>query len=183
MYGSLDISTSGMIAQRTRMAAISANIANANTRLGADAGYAPYARRDVHFAESPDGGVVVADITKNTNFELRHGEAVAIGIALDCVYAHLLGKLSEAALSLILQTFETLGFELYVPALSSHLDDPTHPDSLFRGLAEFREHLGGELTVLLLDAIGKGNEVHEVDYAVYREAISMLQEYEGEMLS
>ncbi|MFG0306343.1 MAG: flagellar basal body rod protein FlgC [Phycisphaerales bacterium JB040] len=72
MYGSLDISTSGMIAQRTRMAAISANIANANTRLGPDAGYAPYARRDVHFAEDPSGGVVVADITKNTNFELRH---------------------------------------------------------------------------------------------------------------
>ena len=113
-----------------------------------------------------------------TNFELRHGEAVAIGIALDCVYAHLLGKLSEAALSLILQTFETLGFALYVPTLSSQLDDPTHPDSLFRGLAEFREHLGGELTVLLLDAIGKGNEVHEVDYAVYRKAINMLQERE-----
>ena len=33
MYGSLDISTSGMIAQRTRMAVISANIANADAVL------------------------------------------------------------------------------------------------------------------------------------------------------
>ncbi len=113
-----------------------------------------------------------------TNFSIRHGEAVAIGIALDCCYAHLIGKLSEATLSQILQTFETLGFALYVPALSSHLDDPTHPQSLFRGLSEFREHLGGELTVLLLDAIGKSTEVHEVDYDIYRKAVAMLQSRE-----
>ncbi|MEM8486089.1 MAG: 3-dehydroquinate synthase [Bacteroidota bacterium] len=113
-----------------------------------------------------------------TNFAIRHGEAVAIGIALDCCYAHLVGKLSEASLTLILQTFETLGFALYVPALSSHLDDPTHPQSLFRGLSEFREHLGGELTVLLLDAIGKSTEVHEVDYDIYRKAVAMLKSRE-----
>ena len=110
-----------------------------------------------------------------TNFAIRHGEAVAIGIALDCCYAHLNGTLSESALSLILQTFETLGFALYVPALSSHIEDPSHPRSLFRGLSEFREHLGGELTVLLLEDIGKSQEVHAVDYARYREAIAMLK--------
>jgi 3-dehydroquinate synthase len=34
---------------------------------------------------------------------------------------------------------------------------------VLKGLNEFREHLGGELTIMLLDAIGKGVEVHELD--------------------
>ncbi|MEM9559200.1 MAG: flagellar basal body rod protein FlgC [Planctomycetota bacterium] len=50
MYGALDISTSGMVAQRTRLAAISTNIANANTMLRADGGYEPFRRRSVQFA-------------------------------------------------------------------------------------------------------------------------------------
>lgn len=50
MYGALDISTSGMVAQRERMAVISANIANANTMLRSDGGYEPYRRRAVTFA-------------------------------------------------------------------------------------------------------------------------------------
>lgn len=51
MYGALDISTSGMVAQRTRAASISANIANAHT-IGRDENGAPspFRRRMVHFA-------------------------------------------------------------------------------------------------------------------------------------
>ena len=45
MYGALDISTSGMIAQRTRLNIIAANIANARTILNADGEYDPYHRR------------------------------------------------------------------------------------------------------------------------------------------
>ncbi len=47
MYGSLDISTSGMIAQRDRMTAISANIANRNSVMPDGT---PYRARRVHFA-------------------------------------------------------------------------------------------------------------------------------------
>ncbi|MFT5424232.1 MAG: flagellar basal-body rod protein FlgC [Phycisphaerales bacterium] len=72
MYGSLDISTSGMVAQRTRLAVISSNIANAQTRLGPDGGYAPYGRREAMFEAVEGGGVRIADITIDTNFELRH---------------------------------------------------------------------------------------------------------------
>ncbi len=50
MYGALDISTSGMVAQRTRMTAIAANIANANTLVDAQGNYSPYRRRAVMFA-------------------------------------------------------------------------------------------------------------------------------------
>lgn len=109
-----------------------------------------------------------------TRYELRHGEAVAIGIALDSAYAYLSGLLPRDAWQRIYTTLQTLGFTLYVPALSSYLDAPEHPASLFRGLTEFREHLGGELTLTLLTAIGQGHEVHQVDLETYREAIALL---------
>ena len=111
-----------------------------------------------------------------TEFRLRHGEAVAIGIALDCVYAHIAGMLGKEELEAILTTFQTLGFTLFVDELGQHLNSPSHPDSLFHGLDEFREHLGGKLTVMLLEGIGQSVEVHEVDYDLYRDAVKMLQE-------
>lgn len=66
MYGSLDVSTSGMIAQRTRMQVIAANIANMNTLQNAEGEYEPYLRRAAMLepdggADSP-GGVRVAEI-------------------------------------------------------------------------------------------------------------------------
>ena len=47
------------------------------------------------------------------------------------------------------------------------------------GLEDFREHLGGELTVTLLSAIGLGVEVHEMDQALVLEAIAWLKEREA----
>jgi len=110
-----------------------------------------------------------------TDYTLRHGEAVAIGIALDCVYAHLDGLLDEEALATILDLMDTLGFDLYVPELDAHLDEPGHPRCLFQGLDAFREHLGGELTIMLIDAIGHGVNVHAVDRNQYRRAVRYLR--------
>lgn len=46
MFGALDISTSGLIAHRTRLDTISANIANARSIINAETGaYEPYQRR------------------------------------------------------------------------------------------------------------------------------------------
>ncbi|MEM9219774.1 MAG: 3-dehydroquinate synthase [Cyanobacteria bacterium P01_F01_bin.150] len=111
-----------------------------------------------------------------TDYRIRHGEAVAIGLALDVTYSYLIGLLDKAPWRRILNTLTALGFELYAPELSSHLDDPSHPRSLFKGLQEFREHLGGQLTIMLLQSIGQGLEVHEVDFGHYREAIALLAE-------
>ncbi|WP_096603600.1 3-dehydroquinate synthase [Calothrix sp. NIES-2100] len=110
-----------------------------------------------------------------TNYKLRHGEAVAIGIALDSTYSYLIGLLTESEWQNILATLKRLGFTLYVSALTEQLHQPDHPHNLFNGLTEFREHLGGQLTITLLQGIGQGIEVHQVDLSVYREAISMLQ--------
>ncbi|MBE7384855.1 MAG: 3-dehydroquinate synthase [Leptolyngbya sp. SIO1E4] len=109
-----------------------------------------------------------------THYALRHGEAVAIGIALDSTYSYLSGWLPRQDWQRICTTFQTLGFALYVPELHNYLHQPAHPESLFRGLTEFREHLGGELTLTLLQGIGAGLEVHHVDLKRYQDAISIL---------
>lgn len=110
-----------------------------------------------------------------TNYRLRHGEAVAIGIALDSTYSYLLEQLSCIEWQQILSTLRALGFTLYVPELATQ--PQPHQECLFRGLTEFREHLGGELTLMLLQEIGQGFEVHEVDISLYRQAVSLLHEF------
>ncbi|MBD6616806.1 3-dehydroquinate synthase [Komarekiella sp. 'clone 1'] len=112
-----------------------------------------------------------------TNYSLRHGEAVAIGIALDSTYSYLLKRLSWSEWQRILNTLSALGFKLYVPELAEQSSQLEHPRCLFRGLTEFREHLGGELTLTLLQRIGEGIEVHEVDVSLYKQAISLLREF------
>ena len=77
-----------------------------------------------------------------------------------------------------MDTLKAVGFTLYVPEMGEQLHQREHLRSLFRGLVEFREHLGGELTIMLLQGIGQGVEVHEVDLSLYMQAISMLQEVE-----
>jgi 3-dehydroquinate synthase len=47
--------------------------------------------------------------------------------------------------------------------------------SILSGLEEFREHLGGELTIMLLRGIGEGYEVHEMDESVLVECMHLLQ--------
>lgn len=108
-----------------------------------------------------------------TNFELRHGEAVAIGIALDTLYSNQIGWLTDADTNRVLNTLRTLGFALYHPVL-----DAGDGADVLNGLNEFREHLGGQLTIMLLQAIGRGVEVHEMDADGVRRAIATLHERE-----
>ncbi|MEC4985731.1 MAG: 3-dehydroquinate synthase [Oscillatoria sp. PMC 1068.18] len=118
-----------------------------------------------------------------TNYELRHGEAVAIGIALDSTYSYLLGWLSLAEWQQIIKTLTDIGFELFVPELIEQIERPEHPRSVFKGLIEFKEHLGGELSITLLSKLGRGKEVHEVDLNLYKQAVSFLQQIEYKLAS
>jgi flagellar basal-body rod protein FlgC len=45
MFGSLDVSTSGLVAQRTRLEVVSANLANKDAIYDAKGNYAPFRRR------------------------------------------------------------------------------------------------------------------------------------------
>jgi len=107
-----------------------------------------------------------------TDFRLRHGEAVAIGLAIDVVYARLSGLLDEVAASRVLDCLDALGFDLVDPALQD-------TDALLAGLEEFREHLGGRLTITLIRGIGHPVDVHEIDRDRMVEAIQRLGEYAG----
>ena len=96
-----------------------------------------------------------------TKHHVRHGEAVAIGMALDARYSVLAGLLAEGLEERICALLEHLGFRLWHPALESLRPDGSL--AILEGLREFREHLGGELTITLLAGIGRGVEVHEID--------------------
>lgn len=103
---------------------------------------------------------------------LRHGEAVAIGMALDARYSVEVGLLEPDALERVVGTLEALGLRLWDDALE--LRGPGGRRRVLDGLADFREHLGGELTVTLLERIGRGVEVHRIDEEVAGRAIDWL---------
>ncbi|MDH3710107.1 MAG: 3-dehydroquinate synthase [Cyclobacteriaceae bacterium] len=104
-----------------------------------------------------------------TEHQLRHGEAVAIGMALDSIYSYLDHHLTQPELLIILSLLRQLGFELYHPSLRD--------SQLLDGLREFQEHLGGRLTIMLLDAIGSGKEVHRMNSEIIKKSIDVLQDY------
>lgn len=112
-----------------------------------------------------------------SNFEVFHGEAVAIGICLDVVYSHLLGLIDVEATHRVLNCFRTLGFSLTHPLLSAGDSIYGLNPELTKGLDEFREHLGGQLTIMLLEQLGKGVEYHEMDEKLIGAAVKYLEEF------
>ena len=109
-----------------------------------------------------------------SEYRIRHGEAVAIGIALDVVYGRRAGHLSAGAADRILTLIERLGFELFANELLH--EDESGTLQVINGLEEFREHLGGELTITLLRELGQGFEVHEMNLPLVIESIYELRD-------
>jgi 3-dehydroquinate synthase len=109
-----------------------------------------------------------------SGFAITHGEAVAIGMAVDITYSVKKGLMrpveAERALSLI----ERIGFEIFSPFLLEQ--GKSGEPVILEGLEEFREHLGGELTVTLVPEIGAKLEVHEMDRDLIMEALEELKE-------
>jgi 3-dehydroquinate synthase len=95
-----------------------------------------------------------------SGFRLRHGEAVAIGLALDVIYSRRGGYLDEEEAERVLGVLQTLGFDLFAPELLAV--DERCELLLPGGLEEFRQHLGGALTITLLKRIGSEFETHEM---------------------
>jgi len=108
-----------------------------------------------------------------SGYRLRHGEAVAIGIALDVLYSVRQGLLARPAAERILSLLERLGFTLFDPELKSVA--ASGELGVLEGLEEFREHLGGELTITLLSDIGRGVEVHSMDIRHVRQSLQDLE--------
>lgn len=108
-----------------------------------------------------------------THYQLSHAPAVAIGLALDTLYSARSGLLKFSIAEQILRVLDALQLAIYHPALD--WEDETGRRRVFEGLDEFREHLGGELTVLLLTDVGTGIDVHELDEALLGGCINELR--------
>jgi 3-dehydroquinate synthase len=105
-----------------------------------------------------------------TDFRLRHGEAVAIGLAIDTIYSSMVLGLPRAEADRVLRCLVELGFALNHPAVRD-------TSSLFQGLEEFRQHLGGRLTLTMLRGVGDPIDVHEIDEPRMLAAIDELKRF------
>ncbi|HEV2130747.1 MAG TPA: hypothetical protein VGR27_06570, partial [Longimicrobiaceae bacterium] len=104
---------------------------------------------------------------------LCHGDAVAIGVALDSLYSARAGHLSEEDAERVIALLEALGCRLWDEAFD--LRDEHGGLRVLEGLREFREHLGGELTITLLREVGSGFEAHEIEEARMRASLDELR--------
>ncbi|MEY4482787.1 MAG: hypothetical protein RL693_239 [Verrucomicrobiota bacterium] len=96
-----------------------------------------------------------------SHFRIEHGEAVAIGMAVDLLYSVKAGILDEVTAMRIIHLIRSVGFAIHAPELEMKNDKGEL--IILAGLDEFREHLGGELSVTLIPEIGRNFEVHEMD--------------------
>jgi 3-dehydroquinate synthase len=110
-----------------------------------------------------------------TDHALRHGEAVAIGIALDSAYSVEAGLLESHAFDEICRLFSDIGL-----ACTHELLGQSGTDGrllVMTGLEEFRQHLGGQLTVTMLEALGAGVEVHEISETLLQRSVDRLLQW------
>ncbi|MGE5611873.1 MAG: 3-dehydroquinate synthase [Bacillota bacterium] len=102
-----------------------------------------------------------------SSFHISHGHAVAVGIAIDTLYSQAVGLLDAAIAHRILECLRRLGFRLNVAA-EAGLRDTAALKSLLQGIAEFQEHLGGQLSLTMLRDIGSATEIADVEMSTMR---------------
>lgn len=112
-----------------------------------------------------------------SDFRVSHGEAVAVGMALDLIYARRIGLLPEAQAERILELLVKLGFELFDPIRK--VRGARGPQDMLDGLEEFREHLGGRLTIPMIRAPGDRLDIHEMQGSVVKAAMDELMQRYG----
>ena len=103
-----------------------------------------------------------------TKYEIRHGEAVAIGVAIDCMYSSMKFGFPESDALRVCKCLSDLGIELWHQAIRPI-------DRLMQGLEEFRQHLGGRLTITMLRSVGDSINVHEIDADAMKAAIQKIE--------
>jgi 3-dehydroquinate synthase len=91
---------------------------------------------------------------------------VAIGVAADTAYSACAGLLDEGLADRVIRVLRELG----LPTTHEFLADS---DAVMAGLEEFREHLGGQLTITLLRGIGSPVDVHAMDAAMLKRALAL----------
>lgn len=110
-----------------------------------------------------------------SGFTLGHGQAVAIGVALDVCYAAEKGFLARAEAVRILRGLTASGLPVWSPLLRKK--DAAGRPELRHGLEQFREHLGGALTLAMPDGVGRLQEIHELDWAALERCLDFLEAF------
>jgi 3-dehydroquinate synthase len=112
-----------------------------------------------------------------SGYNLGHGQAVSIGIAIDSFYASKVGLLSEKERDSVIGALKETGLPIWSDLLE--LRTPEGRLELLQGLDDFQEHLGGQLTVTLPKGIGQKVEVHKIDPSIIEQAIVYLRQHTG----
>jgi 3-dehydroquinate synthase len=107
-----------------------------------------------------------------THHELRHGEAVAIGLGLDTLLSNLLGFLPRQTTDRVLGLLRKLGFAQFHPKLAQRSGGEL---SILAGLEDFRQHMGGRLAVPMLRDLGQSSEVGGLEPALIERAVAELE--------
>jgi len=110
-----------------------------------------------------------------SQFRISHGEAVASGVLLDSNYAALQSWITPDEAAAIRDGLRRSGFQLWFDELDRR--EPDGSRTIFGGLRDFQEHLGGELTVTFPRGLGARQEVHEIDLALMERALQELKAY------
>ncbi|MDB9741607.1 3-dehydroquinate synthase [Akkermansiaceae bacterium] len=110
-----------------------------------------------------------------SDFALSHADAVAVGLALDTLYSWKIGWISEEQAMRVVHLLQKLKMPTYNEGFD--LTDSKGSRLVFAGIEEFREHLGGQLTVMMLEGLGKGKDVHELDTELLEKCIILLNQF------
>lgn len=112
-----------------------------------------------------------------SEFRVSHGEAVAVGMAIDLIYARRVGLLPEPIAERILAVIQGLGFQLFAPI--REIRSQSGRQDMLDGLEEFREHMGGQLTIPMIRAPGERVDVHEMDGPTVKASLDELRSRYG----
>lgn len=104
---------------------------------------------------------------------LNHGEAISIGMSIDCCISYRRGYISKETLYRILSLFKNIKLPIF--------DDIVDTEDVFSGLEHFRRHLGGELTITLLKGIGNKFNVNDITQKEFNESLILLKEVKNEI--
>jgi len=108
-----------------------------------------------------------------SGYELTHGHAVSIGIAIDSYCAMKRGMIRQSDLLSILETICHSGLDIFSDLLKRRNQDGEL--LVLVGLELFREHLGGTLTLTMPDGIGSQKQVHHLSADDVEDALSYLE--------
>lgn len=110
-------------------------------------------------------------IEQISQYQILHGEAVAIDMAISCQISHTLGLLTKNELEEILNLFESLHLPIY--------DSCIEIENLWKSLTSIVAHRGGNLNLVVPKGIGdcKFLQLDDISPLCLTDAISKLEEH------